>query len=450
MRVLHTSDWHLGRSLFGRNRAHEFKAFLDWTAAVLVERSIDVLIIAGDVFDTGTPPNWAQELYYNFLRKAAEGPCQHVVIIAGNHDSPSFLNAPRALLKQLSVNVFGSPNADGDECVMVLSDRKHDNQPGLICCAVPYLRDRDVRTLEEGEALDDAGEKYLRGVQEHYSSAARRALELNAELPSRVPIVATGHLFVAGGTTTIGDGVRELTVGSLSLVPAQLFPECFDYVALGHLHAPQTIGAQTASATAQTRTSHLGRASPLIRYCGSPLHMSFGELGRRKSVTLVTFDVHPSGETNGTDGRLSSHCEEIPVPVFQRLERLRGNLSELTNSLQELMAAHEPVWVELHHTGTELVPQLREALESTVTGSSVEILCIRDDRPTPAGAIGGSGLPFLSSGSFPKLDQLSVMDVFDFKLAEQEMPDTQKAQMRSLLANVLQNLLEDDAEITTP
>lgn len=448
MRVLHTSDWHLGRSLFGRSRAKEFKAFLEWTAVLIVQRSIDVLIIAGDVFDTSTPPNWAQELYYNFLREVAEGPCQYVLIIAGNHDSPSFLSAPRALLKQLSVHVFGSAPSNAEEGVMVLPDRNNSDRPGLICCAVPYLRDRDVRTLEEGEALDDASEKFLRGVRAHYLDAAQHAQSLNAQLPQPVPVVATGHLFVAGGTTTKGDGVRELTVGSLSLVPTHLFPEAFDYVALGHLHAPQTIGfvnIQSAEKEKETMNAS-SKNHPLIRYCGSPLHMSFGELGRKKSVTLVTFEAHPADAAYETSERHIAHIEEIPVPVFQRLERLSGTVAELTNALHQLAAAQEPVWVELHHTGTELAPQLRESVEASVAGTSVEILCIRDDRIRPDGALSTSGYPPGHTESFPKLEQLSVMDVFEFKLEEQRLPEAQKSQMRSLLAGVLQGLLEDDSE----
>nr|NJM04751.1 exonuclease subunit SbcD [Desulfobacula sp.] len=92
MKFLHTSDWHIGRSLYGRKRYDEFSAFLDWLAGFIEARGMDALLVAGDIFDTGTPSNRAQELYYGFLRRVSASCCRHVVIIAGNHDSPSFLN----------------------------------------------------------------------------------------------------------------------------------------------------------------------------------------------------------------------------------------------------------------------------------------------------------------------------------------------------------------------
>ena len=109
MRILHTSDWHIGRTLYGRERYGEFDAFLDWLAVRAEEENIDVLLVAGDVFDNSTPGNHAQELYYRFLCRMAVSSNRHVVVTAGNHDSPSFLNAPRELLKCLNVHVVGAP-----------------------------------------------------------------------------------------------------------------------------------------------------------------------------------------------------------------------------------------------------------------------------------------------------------------------------------------------------
>jgi exonuclease SbcD len=99
MKILHTSDWHLGRTLYGKKRYKEFAAFLDWLAQTIEEEKVDALLVAGDVFDISTPNNRAQELYYRFLCTVANSCCRHVVVIAGNHDSPSFLDAPKALLQ---------------------------------------------------------------------------------------------------------------------------------------------------------------------------------------------------------------------------------------------------------------------------------------------------------------------------------------------------------------
>ena len=141
MNLLHTSDWHLGRALYGRKRYEEFAAFLDWLADTIERERIDVLLVAGDVFDTSAPSNRAQGLYYRFLCRVAASSCRHVVVVAGNHDSPSFLNAPRELLKELHVHVVGSSTPDHPEDeVLVL--RNAQDAPELIVCAVPYLRDR--------------------------------------------------------------------------------------------------------------------------------------------------------------------------------------------------------------------------------------------------------------------------------------------------------------------
>ena len=108
MKILHTSDWHLGRTLYGQQRYEEFGAFLSWLGDFIEKEGVDVLLIAGDVFDTTTPGVRAQELYYGFLSRLASGPCHHVVITGGNHDSPSFLNAPGPLLAALNVHVVGA------------------------------------------------------------------------------------------------------------------------------------------------------------------------------------------------------------------------------------------------------------------------------------------------------------------------------------------------------
>ncbi|NQS72549.1 MAG: exonuclease subunit SbcD, partial [Desulfobulbaceae bacterium] len=142
MKILHTSDWHIGRALYGRKRYEEFKAFLDWLAETIQQNAINTLLVAGDVFDTSTPSNRAQELYYRFLCRVAASTCRHVVIVAGNHDSPSFLNAPKELLKALDVHVVGSAANPEDEVLVLRNEQK---APELIVCAVPYLRDRDIR-----------------------------------------------------------------------------------------------------------------------------------------------------------------------------------------------------------------------------------------------------------------------------------------------------------------
>src|SRR5450756_1372264 len=141
MRILHTSDWHIGRTLYGRKRHDEHEAFLLWLSDTIREQQADVLLIAGDIFDTITPGTRAQELYYQFLCRIAASECHHVFVTGGNHDSPSFLDAPRQLLRMLHVHVMGSVSGNPEDEVFVMRDKS--GVPELIVCAVPFLRDRD-------------------------------------------------------------------------------------------------------------------------------------------------------------------------------------------------------------------------------------------------------------------------------------------------------------------
>ncbi len=151
MKLLHASDWHLGRALYNRKRYDEIEAFLAWLAGIIERENVDVVLIAGDVFDNSTPSNYAQELYCRFLCRVAGSASRQVVVIAGNHDSPSFLNAPKELLKFLNIHVVGYAAGDPADEVLVLSGT--DGQPGLMVCAVPYLRNRDIKIFPAGKAF---------------------------------------------------------------------------------------------------------------------------------------------------------------------------------------------------------------------------------------------------------------------------------------------------------
>lgn len=236
MKFLHTSDWHIGRILYTNKRYEEFEAFLAWLGDLIENEHVDALLVAGDIFDNSTPSNRAQELYYRFLCRVAKSTCRHVVITAGNHDSPTFLNAPKEVLRFLNVHVIGNVSDSPKEDVLVLSDP--NGHPELIVCAVPYLRDCDIRKAEAGESIEDKERKMVEGIRSHYQKVCLEAEKIQKEMDRPVPIVAMGHLFTAGGRTVEGDGVRELYVGSLAHVGNDVFLEGIDYLALGHLHVP--------------------------------------------------------------------------------------------------------------------------------------------------------------------------------------------------------------------
>ena len=398
MKLLHTSDWHLGRLLYGKKRYSEFAAFLTWLIDTIRAQHIEVLIVAGDVFDTTTPSHQAQELYYSFLREVGNTACRHVVITAGNHDSPSFLNAPSALLRCLNIYVVGSATQDLRDELITLTDAH--GQPQGIVCAVPYLRDRDLRSAQAGETMEDKELKLLHGIQTHYAQLADLALSTQAQLSQPVPIIATGHLFTSGAQTTEGDGVRELYVGSLGHIPATYFPPCFDYVALGHLHVPQEVGG-----------------NKMRRYSGSPLAMGFGEAKQAKSVCVVEFGADTPSLTL------------VPIPTFQALEQLRGNLSTLQQRLQDLVALKQSIWVEVIYEGEAVVGDLRELLEVMTAESSVEILRIKNTR------ISEQMLQPLQLGE--SLDDLDTSEVFERCLRAHQVPELQWAELQLLYKEVV-------------
>jgi exonuclease SbcD len=407
MKVLHTSDWHIGRTLYGRKRYEEFEAFLTWLAETIQQNEIDALLVAGDIFDTSAPSNRAQELYYRFLCRVAASCCRHVVVVAGNHDSPSFLNAPKELLKALDVHVVGSSTASPEDEVLVL--RNERDAPELIVCAVPCLRDRDIRVAEAGESVEDKERKLIDGIRTHYATVAALAEQKREELGANIPIVGTGHLFTAGGQTVDGDGVRELYVGSLAHVTAGIFPACFNYLALGHLHIPQEVNG-----------------SETIRYSGSPLPMGFGEAKQQKSVCQVEF--HST----------AASVQLIDVPVFQKLERVKGDWDGISSRILELTATDTQGWLEVIYDGTEVIGDLRERLEAAISGTQMEILRIKNNRiiDRVLGQIHEE----------ETLDDLNVNDVFERCLAVHDVPEEQRPELLRAYQETVSSLYEDDVQ----
>jgi exonuclease SbcD len=406
MKILHTSDWHIGRALYGRKRYEEFGRFLDWLIGCIESERVEALLIAGDVFDNGTPSNRALELYYRFLCRVAGAGCRYVVVTAGNHDSPSLLNAPREVLRYLNVHVVGCMAEAAEDELVLLHDT--DGKPELIVCAVPYLRDRDIRRAEAGETFEDKGRKLVEGIRDHYRQVGEAAAAKRSELGGNLPIIAMGHLFTSGGQTVDGDGVRELYVGTLGQVRADVFPDCFDYLALGHLHLAQRVSG-----------------SDVRRYSGAPIPMSFGEAGQRKIV--IELDVDVDGVT----------VQEIAVPCFQPLATVRGDWKRVTESIAALKKDASPVWLEVIYEGDEIIGDLQERLRELIDGTAVEILRAKNMRLVER--------TLSRMATEETLDDLTVDDVFARCLAAHEVPQEQQAELVAAFRETVAALREDAA-----
>lgn len=281
MRILHTADWHLGRTLEGRSRQEEHEAFVDELCAMVREERIDLVLIAGDVFDTGNPSAAAEELYCDALARLGENGRRAVVVIAGNHDSPDRLTAVQALAQRHGATIFGypyddpgvfTPGPDRVQRVAAGPGWAELTVPGVdhsaVVLALPYPSESRLRKL----IADTLGEEEL---QRSYSDQVKGWLGAAAGRfrPDAVRLV-TSHLYMAGGVES--DVVeRPIQMGGAYTVHPGAVPETAQYVALGHLHRPQEIHGTAA----------------VTRYSGSPISFSFNETGYVKGVTVV--EVEP-------------------------------------------------------------------------------------------------------------------------------------------------------------
>ena len=259
MKILHTSDWHLGAMLYQEKRYDEFDAALEWMLKLLQKEAIDILLIAGDVFDTATPSNRAMDQYCQFLSEAVKGGIKQIIITAGNHDSVSFLEAPKQVLRHLNIHVIGKADPEFKDQLIPLKDEKENIQ--AVICAVPFLRDRDIRQAAAGEDLDTLYQKRYDGVINYYKAICGKA----SELYPGVPQIVTGHFFAAGGKLS-----KDHTMGNLFSINVKELPDTISYLALGHLHTPQTVAGKSN-----------------FRYSGSLLKMDFGDHDVAKEMLIL-------------------------------------------------------------------------------------------------------------------------------------------------------------------
>lgn len=408
MKILHTSDWHIGSALYGRKRYDESEQFLHWLVETIKNHSIEALLVAGDIFDTSTPSNTAQELYYRFLNEVSRTTCRHVIVTGGNHDSPSFLDAPKALLKVFNVYVVGSAAEREEDEVLVLKDAH--NNPEVIVCAVPFLRDRDVRQSNEGESYRDKENRLVEGIISHYQKVYEEACKERNELGKSLPIIGMGHLFIAGSSiykrSGETNGERDLYVGSLGQVPADRLP-FFDYFALGHLHIPQKVAGYEN-----------------IRYSGSPMVMNFDEIHQQKSVEIV--DIHDQ----------NVDIQTVPVPAFRHFEQIKGDWDSIEANLKRLKEESFAGWVEVIYEGEEAIGNLRERVYKLVENTSIEVLKIQNTMLFNA--------VMKQYEKEVELQDLNPLDVFDQCLTDHGIPDDQKVVLKRLFSEVCRQISEAD------
>ena len=405
MRILHTSDWHLGQHFMGKTRQAEHQAFCAWLIEQVRAHQVDAVLIAGDIFDTGAPPSYAREQYNRFIVELRSTGCE-LVVLGGNHDSVAMLGESKTLLAQLGTRVIPGVSENLDEQLLVL--HRHDGSPGAILCGIPFIRPRDVLQSQAGQSAQDKQQSLQQAIQQHYQGLYALAEAKRDALGGDLPIIATGHLTTVGASAS--DSVREIYVGSLEAFPTSAFPPAA-YIALGHIHRPQKVGG----------LEH-------IRYCGSPIALSFDEAKQQKEVLLVELD-------NSGLRQISA----LPVPRFQPLLSLRGSLKQLDVQIKQAAeqgSVEQPVWLEVLVGSDDYLSNLQLRIAALCEGLPVEVLRIRRERGNTGAGLQGQARE--------TLDELSVEDVFAQRLSSESLSDADQQRLLGLYQQVVSELREGE------
>ena len=406
MRILHTSDWHLGVKRQQLDLREEHERFLAWLLKTMREREVEALVVAGDVFHQAQPSNAAQTMYYRFLA-ACTGleRLRHVVIVAGNHDSATGIDAPREVLSALNVTVVGSLPRDAaqrpERCLVPIPDP--NGTVSLVIAAVPYVQEAVL-----GVALGDGGvEAMQRSYAEAFGQLYRELADAAAEAYPDAALVTTGHMTVYGKSDTVKPGDYHtalhrtaqlsdstdasraphdaLRIGTLDALHPDVFDPRFQYVALGHIHRPMPIGGQRH-----------------IRYSGTPVATDRTEASPRRQVVLV--DLAPQQPAEVT---------VVEVPVWRDLITLTGSGDTIRTSLRDLQSNAElppAIYIDV-----EL--QEGEARGQNWTTAFHAVLDERDPRaPRPllmeVREIAAARADEAAPAAMPAFDQLTETDVF--------------------------------------
>lgn len=446
MKILHTSDWHLGQYFYSKSRANEHQQFLNWLLEQVTQHSVDAIVLAGDIFDTSTPPSYARELYFNFINQLNTLGCQ-LIALAGNHDSVAMLNESKQLLAALNTQVITTASSDS-EAQLVTVNNANGDAIGVVC-AIPFLRPRDLVTSQAGQSASDKQLQLQTAITEHYQQLYDAALAYN------LPVIMTGHLTTVGSKTS--DSVREIYIGTLEAFPAHAFPDA-DYIALGHIHRPQQVAGNNT-----------------IRYSGSPIPLSFDEASHDKTVNLVSFSYVKQGSAKQGKTKQESakqdkanqdenaalnmkvEVEAVVVPRFQPMAMLKTSVDDLATQLEQLAQQHQedqqkaeqknehktsvlPLWLDIEINAQGYLADLSGRVQELVKDLPIEVLLIRRSKQERQ--------QILAAQRTVTLEELSVNDVFAARLAQEEWQtdeqQTQKERLTDLFKQVHQQVLDEN------
>ena len=356
MRILHTSDWHIGHRLYEQPRIEEHRQFLNWLLTTVQENAVDVLLVAGDIFDTALPSSEATDLYYQFLFRLYDETHAHAVITAGNHDSPMRLTAPREFLRMGRVYVVGEIDSD----IIMLQN----GESTVAIAAVPYLSENEILPHVSLETNVEKTERYREAIKQLYQGYVDR-------IPREIPKILMGHFVVDGGEESGSE--RIIQIGGSTAVRIGDLPDGIDYMALGHLHRPQSVRG----------------ASYPIQYAGSPLPMTFKEALYDKKVYLLDL-------AKSNDNRLT----ELTIPIFKELCRVRGNYDQVMFQANAADEDWTGKYIEVQLIGQKIGDQ--DKIRDVFSNHGGQVLLIRPPEVQP----------YAPNPSIPELSETSPEDVF--------------------------------------
>ncbi|MYE88921.1 exonuclease subunit SbcD [Candidatus Poribacteria bacterium] len=339
MRILHTSDWHIGHRLYEQPRIEEHRQFFDWLLTTLQENRVDVLLVSGDIFDTALPSSEATDLYYRFLFRLYSETRAHAVITAGNHDSATHLAAPEEFLKMGRIHVIGKIDSALD--IVMLQNGKS----AVAIAAVPYLSENEILPHISLETQIEKTERYRAMIKQLYQQCVDK-------MPKEIPKILMGHLVIHGGEESGSE--RIIQIGGATAVRVGDLPDRIDYMALGHLHRPQSI---------------CGASYP-IQYAGSPLPMTFKEALYDKKVYLIDL-AKPGG----------SRLTEFTIPVFKELCRVRGNYDQVLLQANAVDNDWTGKYIEVQLIGQQIGN--RDKIRDAFSNRGGQVLLIRTPEVQP-------------------------------------------------------------------
>jgi len=377
MKILVTADWHIGKRLHNEDLTEDMNLFFEWLLEQIKLNDVKYLLVAGDIFDNNNPSNESTRIYYAFLRKLSALNCK-AIITAGNHDSPSFIDVPKDLLSEFDISVFGIfPGVDRlDEIFVPL--KNDSGEVVAVVAAIPFLQDRFVRQVGEGEGAREIAEKIKQGMK---SLFAQIGAALHVSYPV-IPKIGMAHLHAQGAQ--ISEAEREIQIGNQEGISANDLDQ-FDYLALGHIHTGQTV------------------LKGKIQYASSPISLGFSENRYQHKVVMLEIENNQIKES------------EIPVIKNRSLYQLKGTMTEVEKYVKLLKNKYKlqmllDVLIEEDNYDPRINDKLNEIKENLAVKNEIKIINTRIHFKDK------TATRFSSTFDTNELNNLNPIDVFTSRI----------------------------------